>query len=291
MDPVIEGVTYNYITATRNANDYNSIRNIMKSISDASETNRYVINIPSGRWFECDIQGKEFITLRGANKNDTVLYCDGSSTTVMTPSDYSFAGQENKALNLVPKMNKHVVFALQSLKCENLTIEGIQIKYPVHSDSAGIFRLDFNNCIITLMPTTDMMTLVGIGIWGGQSINFNGCTFKRLTAVNANNNYGVYIHNWNDQSSPSSVTFKNSTFVNCPYALLEDLGSGQIDTISFENCQSDYQGNLYWAAANSGIGYSLRLHYINTIFAQIIPTYPWSLTTYNRPLYLNFINN
>ena len=46
------------ITATRNANNYNSIRDLVKGITDASEKKIYEIFIPDGEWFEFDLQGK-----------------------------------------------------------------------------------------------------------------------------------------------------------------------------------------------------------------------------------------
>ena len=50
---------YIEITATRNAADFNSIRGIVAGITDASENKVYVINVPNGRWFECDLNGKK----------------------------------------------------------------------------------------------------------------------------------------------------------------------------------------------------------------------------------------
>ena len=48
-----------HITATRNVADYNSIREIIAGINDASDIKQYIIHIPKGRWFESDLQGKK----------------------------------------------------------------------------------------------------------------------------------------------------------------------------------------------------------------------------------------
>lgn len=46
------------ITATRNANDYNSLRDLINSISDASEKKQYEIFIPKGEWLNLICKGK-----------------------------------------------------------------------------------------------------------------------------------------------------------------------------------------------------------------------------------------
>ena len=303
-DNRINGVTYNQIVATRNASDFNSIRELMNSITDATYLNQYLILIPKGRWFECDIQGKEFITLVGEDKNETVLYCDGNSTKV-TPLDYSFGGQGGKPLNTVSKMNKHVIFAFHSLNVENLTIEGKEIKYPIHADNNATYDLKFYKCIITLMESGDESNLVGVGLWGlierGQTLTFDRCNFRRKDK----GRYACFIHTWNNQNYPCKVTFKNSTFENCSFASIQDLGSNQHDVISFDNCVCDYQKYIYyggdfgfWLNSNGdhvtsfdAFPYSLWLNYTNTEVENVYPYNGWETQKIVlRPLYLNYIN-
>ena len=114
------GVDYTLITATRNAEDYNSIREIMAGINDASEENQYVILVPNGEWFECDLIGKKYVHIVGQSRSGSIIYNDGLSTK-LTPSDYSFSGEANKPLNTVSNMYKHTVNALADISIQNIT--------------------------------------------------------------------------------------------------------------------------------------------------------------------------
>ncbi|MNL19976.1 hypothetical protein D3C87_1412040 [compost metagenome] len=47
---------------------------------------------------------------------------------------------------------------------------------------------------------------------------------------------GVFLHNWNNQLAPSKVTFNRCKFDNCGYAMIDELGSDQVDLWNFPNC-------------------------------------------------------
>lgn len=62
------------IIASRNAANFNSIRDIIKGITDASAAKPYLIIVPAGDWFEIDHKGGgPYITVMGMGINDTRL--------------------------------------------------------------------------------------------------------------------------------------------------------------------------------------------------------------------------
>ena len=227
------------ITATRNAADFNSIREIINSITDASESKRYVIFVPNGRWFECDLQGKPFVSIVGEDRIKTVIYCDGTSDKV-TPNDYFFAGYRGVPLNTIPQGNKHVFFAVNDLDVRNLTIEGNDIKYCAHMDKDGWQSVSFDNC--HFIAKENVNCPVGIGIRGGQTISVKNSTLERTIT----GNYGFIAHNWNNQAGPSFLTFESCYFKRCGFALIDELGSEQDDDWKILNCYSDVGGEVRW---------------------------------------------
>lgn len=219
-------ITTHRIVATRNAEDYNSIRELLDSITDASEFNRYQIIIPRGRWFESDLRGKKWVELIGEDREESILYCDGTSDK-MTPSNYAYADYSNKPLNEISSIYKHVFFVTDDLKISNLKIEATSCKYCIHPDSAYFKSVSVDNCHLV---GTELNAIVGIGLHGGQDIVFNSCIFE-----NTSYGLGIYCHNWNNQSRGASLTIQNSLFRNVTFISLGELGSEQVDRINLIN--------------------------------------------------------
>lgn len=235
-------VSADYVTivATRNAANYNSIREIVAGITDATPSKKYIILVPVGRWFECDLQGKPNVIIVGEDRERTILYCDGTSSKV-TPSDYSYgASTSGVALSSLPQSQKHCVFALRDIAMKNLTIEVNDAKYCVHLDATGWVSAQFDNC--HFIANANVNYPVGIGIRGGQEIRFSGCILERIST----GQNGFFAHNWNNQSSPSSITFEDCYFRKCGFATIDELGSEQEDDWKLLNCYSDRGGNISW---------------------------------------------
>ena len=138
--------TYTKIIAAPNESGQDAIRDILNSITDASPSNQYMIFVPKGRWFECDIQGKQYVKIIGEDRDNTVLYCDGLSTDKFIPENYSHGLTPGTPLSEVPLSQKHCFFAKQNLDVENLTVEVNDVKYCVHLDYEGWSSIKFNNC-------------------------------------------------------------------------------------------------------------------------------------------------
>ena len=223
------------ITVVPNAGAFNSIRETIANITDATEFRRYRVHVLNGRWFECDLVGKEWVEIIGQDQLLTVLYCDGLSPKIV-PENYSF-GQVGVALNTVPQYQKHCFNALNDLVVSNLTVEVNDAKYCVHLDGATYKNVNFKNCYFKTFANVNFC--VGIGVYGyssgGQDLRFTGCTFER-TGVNE---YGVLFHNFHNQQKPSSLLIENSYFKNCNYLVVDELGSEQDDRVELINCSSD----------------------------------------------------
>jgi len=226
------------VTVQRNANNYSSIRETIASLNP-DYYNRYIVFVPRGRWFECDLIGKEYIEIVGEDMYETVLYVDGNSTN-LTPVNYSFGSEyANKPLNEVPQHLKHIFNARQNLSVKNLSMEANDAKYCVHLDNNGYGKASFVNCRMSIFSGVNYP--VGIGIWSGQILEFYGCEFKRSTA-----GQGMFAHNWNNQNAPVKIHIENSRFTNCGFMTVDELGSDQNDEFNLINCYSDTGGGVIW---------------------------------------------
>jgi hypothetical protein len=235
---VVSKITYVDIVAERNEDDFNSIREIMKGITDASEYKRYRILVPEGEWFECDIQGKKYVEIIGAGIDKTILYCDGNSTN-LTPSDYSVAGYENVPLNSFPRGSKHVFYSKYDVVALNMTIRGTEIRYCMHIDT------DTYDYVHVKKVRFDMITdrpCIGLGVRGHQEVIFDQCVFEINKAITTipKTCAGIFIHNHvAAQTKPMKFTVMNSQFVRCVYMNVECFNTTQVDELNLINCTTD----------------------------------------------------
>ena len=270
------------ITATRNAANFNSIREIINSITDASSEKRYIIHVPVGEWFECDIQGKDYVSIIGEDRERTILYCDGLSDNV-TPSDYSYAANANTALNAVSKIYKHVFFAKKNLIVRNLSVKALSCKYCLHLDQETYTELLFDNCHFY---GTNLNNIIGIGIHAGQHLRFENCIIENLDALG----YGVFCHNDSAQSKPTNMEFENCYFKSCHIISMMELGSNKDDNWKVLNCYSSFsspqvkielgdKGNntSYWKNADgvyetdpSKVPYFIKSNFLGTNVKKIV---------------------
>jgi hypothetical protein len=283
------------VIATRNTADYNSIRDLMDKLSlTADESHKFQIIIPKGRWFESDIKGHPHIELIGEDKDETILYCDGTSNN-LTPADYSYSAYANRPLSEIDYNYKHCVFVRDNIHLENLTIEVNNAKYCIHCDKTGKRKGFFRNC--KCVTFNEVNAALGMGIWGNQSFEFESCEFVRKVGAA----YCVYLHNWNNQDSTSSVKFKNCYFSH-DYILITELGSEYSCSVNLNNCVSGVDspiikcgvekksnGESYWVNPSTGetvtdlklVPYSIKINYIGTEIAGISQN--------NRPQILEYV--
>lgn len=263
VEEKVGNIVFHTIVATRNSADYNSIRDIINGITDASEKNQYIIKVPKGRWFECDIQGKDFVTIIGEDREQTILYCDGTSTK-LTPSGYSYIEESNKPLNTIDYNYKHCIFLKNNLIVKNLRIEVNDCKYAAHLDNNGFSNARFENCHFVAIGD-NINKVVGTGAYAGQQMEFYGCIFERQnTTIDDKFNYGIFTHNYASQSAPSSIFIDKCLFKNCNFWLLWEQNSGQEDCYYLTDCYADRLKSVEWAANSVNDGYCIKLNTLGT---------------------------
>ena len=236
----------NKITATRNANNFNSIRELINSITDASETNRYEVFVPNGEWFEVDIHPKKWVKILCESK-DTVIFCNATDTNPLLtlPNDYQYVSERGKQLASADRMAIHTLFITEDTDIENGTFITIRGKYAVHIDNGGFQNAKFKN---VTFEGRNCIAPVGIGIWGGQKLIFENCKFE-----NGGNDlyYGVAIHNWNNQAKGTITNLTDCFFDSCKLIKVDELGSNQTDVINLINCNSNLENAIYIDAVSA----------------------------------------
>ena len=258
--------TYIDITATRNEEDYNSIRDLVKSITDASYYKRYRIHIPAGRWFECDLNGKKYTELIGEGIGKTIIYNDTTSSN-LTPSDYSFSQSAEQELNSISRMTTHVIMATDDFIATDISFTVNSAKYPVHLDNPGYSEVKFTRCYFEIT----VGACFGIGINSGQRIEFNQCQFMDYgTDGTDGTGSSGYIHNWLNGTEKAIVTFNECHWLsNGGYAYIEDLGGYHDTIINFNSCTSSFSNpDIYY---NVLLGFWKKEDGTNETNASLIP--------------------
>lgn len=164
------------------------------------------IKIKPGVYAET-ITTRDWVNLIGANRDMCVIRYDGGSDTAAT-------------------VRKHTLWATSSTTLRNLTIVGIRVKYCIHSDGGGKFVLNIENCTVRReYPAGEpkpYAAAFGIGLRGDQHITMRDC---RVAA-----DLPVYLHNWNDQRAPCSMTLEKCVMKGKESAVgIYCLGSKQRD--------------------------------------------------------------
>ena len=288
-----EDYTETVVIAQRNANNYNSIREIVMGLN-ANVSNRYIVYVPKGRWFECDLVGKPYVKIIGEDKDETILYNDGASEN-LTPADYSFGAYQNLPLNTISRSFKHCVNVRNDIYLENLTIEVNDSKYCVHLDASGERQGEFIHC--KFIANQNVNYPLGFGVWAKQKFIFRFCELYQHAE---GSEYCQFIHNWNNQQAICNVQFFNCYFNN-NIALIGELGSEYSMLLDIINCFSEEEnpkvhffvesreGQSYWINPETQesvtdltlVPYSIKLNYIGTNIKGV--------TQQNRPQILNYM--
>lgn len=270
------------IVATRNEQNFNSIRELIESLP-ADSNHPYEIFVPKGRWHECDLRGKKYVYIIGEDMYETIIYNDGLSNNI-TPNNYPF-GLGGKPLNEIPKDFKHIIYAQNDLNISNVRLETNDCKYCVHLDNLYYNNIVINNCIIATKENVNFP--IGIGIYGGQNINIMSSII-----IAYDKKEGIFCHNWNNQRFPSSIIIKDTLFDGCDFLMVDELGSEQNDLWQLINCKStkpkggnvsfmvDYnnENKTYWINNNGEnesdpqkVPYSIKLNTLGSNVNAFIP--------------------
>ncbi|MFA7173935.1 MAG: pectinesterase family protein [Kiritimatiellia bacterium] len=195
------------VVAQDGTGQFKSINEAMKSIQDATEADPVDIKIKAGIYVET-ITTRNWVNLIGADRDTCIIRYDGGSETN------------------TPVSRKHTLWATSSTTLRNLTIVGTRVKYCIHSDGGRKFVLNIENCALRReYPVGEPKPYVaafGIGLRGDQHIAMRDC----LVAADL----PIYLHNWNDQRAPCSMTLENCVLKGKEHAIaIYCLGSKQND--------------------------------------------------------------
>ena len=218
FNELLKNIKFNYVTVQSTA--FNSIRDTLNKITDASELNRYIVIVPSGTYNECDIQGKKYVTIKGENRNSVIIKADGTSDNI-TPEDYFWEDYKNTALKNIPRSFKHIICLKEDLEIENCTFIANECKYVFHGENSGWTNCKFTNCVL---KETNCDSTIGLGLRHVQHLVFKNCEIysDSLSGI-------LYYHNW---------TWKQTTNFKIPL-----YGGGS--KCSFEGCKLNIKRNLF----------------------------------------------
>jgi len=296
------------IIVTRNANNFNSIRELMATITNATEIHKVRIVVPEGEWRECDIVGKQNVIIEGAGIDKTVIFNRGDFHGFQVPGDYSFSTYGFFYPDAIPQQYSHVVHAQMPVTMKNLTLRADGCKYTVHNDNDMQNDLiDFEN--VKFLAIDNVSSCVGLGLHGvsiGQKALFDKCIFESMHS----DHFGIFMHNCNNQLLPVELTIRNSRFNNCQTLLLNELGSEQPDQVNLLNCFSDGGGAITYGVDNNGadsywinpatglaepdptlVPYNLRVDTLGSNIMHITPSiFGGTMNIVSRPNWHKYIN-
>ena len=265
--------------------NYNLIRTMVKSITDASETKRYRIIVPKGEWHESDLSGKPYVEIVGEDLFDTVIWNDGLSTK-LTPSDYSTPSESNKPLNQVPQHLKHVVYVTEDTNISNLTIDARgNIKYCAHIDATTYEEVNMK--VRFVRSAEEVNNCVGIGLKPNQKINLDGSVFIRT-----DNQPAIFVHNSPDQSAGSELNLDNTFYQGCSYVLVGEMGSQHGDWIYLRNADANITSNKFITVICEvdpvSLPYNFRMNIVGTKVNSIVQL-PYQGNNNPRPRFAGYI--
>lgn len=238
------------------------IAKLIRSITDASESNRYEVYIHKGTYKEIDIITKDYVDVVGEDMMQTKLVCNGTDTATSF-SDYFFSDYANTPINQIPWQYKHLMIHMSNSKVSNLTlVSQEQTKYVIHQDGlVKNFIAVVENCNIVFEWNQSM--IIGIGAAAGENFVYKNCRFIQPTSVDVVNKSAFNIHNSASQNASCSVIFDKCVFNHCGYISTSDNVSGQNDWYKFIDCKHDTAINAFiYHFANGDGPYDAKLQII-----------------------------
>ena len=270
-----------YTVNAQGTGDYTTIREAIIAQS-TTFSERVIINVEAGTYYEQDIIGSDWVWLRGIGEVNIIS--DGLSTAI-SPVDYSNPTYANTAYNLIPRAYKHVFWLHESMLITDITTTCNDVKYNVHSDLGGYYQYYFYNCIFNYRSEDSAFLFnVGIGTFNGQQQNYIDCDLNIISNL--------------DVSNSSRINFHNSTgagSVNGGSLILQGVtvNFGDIVTVyQLETTTENYEYiDIRKCDVPSGMGISIES--TSTAFAYTINVIydddSLIITSINRPDYQSYI--
>ena len=229
------------VVAQDGTGQFKTITEALESVKDATKERPVDIKIKPGTYAET-ITTLDWVNLIGENRDTCVIRYDGGPDAANT-------------------VKKHTIWATSNTTLQNLTIVGIRVKYCIHSDGGRGYMLNVENCTLRReYPDGEPKTFpvaFGIGLHADQHIVMKDCLLEA--------DLPIYIHNWNDQLAPCSMTLEKCVLKGKESALgIYCLGSKQRDFFVIHD--SVLEGNETGVKyVNFGPGTSLKWNGISEI--------------------------
>jgi len=193
------------VVAADGSGDFSCITGAIASVKNATQSSPVDIIIRPGVYTET-IRTRNWVNLAGEDRDKCVV-------------TYDSGAKSNIHLY-------HTIAATSNTRIKNLTLVGKTVKYVIHSDGGREFLLEIENCTLRReYPSEESRqykAAFGIGLHAGQHIGMSNCLVEA--------DLPVYLHNWNDQAAPCSMTIEKCVLKGKEHALfISLLGSKQRD--------------------------------------------------------------
>ena len=201
------------VTVKKSGGDYASVQAAINAVCPTAE-NPVDIVIYEGTYTE-EIIGKDYINLIGVDRNTVIL-----QSLATTGDSANTASRDGIKANY-------------NMSIKNLTINAQNTKYAIHADATtdspnkAPYTLLIENCTVNKALYNGYDIAIGAGLRADQHIIIRNCDL--IGAGGA-----VYVHNWNDQTAPCSLTIENSKLTGTSRCGLwiDSLGSNQKDVVT-----------------------------------------------------------
>ena len=186
--------------------DFANLKLCLESITDATETNRYIVNIHAGEY------------------NIDSLYNDYTVSGLFVPNYVKLKGIGDKH-NVILKaelVTQSTMFSLLNFRnvceLENLTLYSKNCRYTIHDDfqdgkNSYCYRM-IKDCIF-IGENCAYGSVYGSGLKGNAVWNFINCEFDATkSAPNGTAGNGFSNHNNTNVTTSSTITFENCRLIN-----------------------------------------------------------------------------
>lgn len=203
--------------------DTTTIKAALALTTSATYAVPYRIFVRNGTYNEIQMDGRDYVTIEGESRDGVIIVSNGLRTDVDPVSGQRYVDMAESA--------KHGFWIHHQMTLKNLTLRSNNVKYCIHTDSTGAWTFTVDNCVLehsTGYPH-------GVGLLAGQHIVWTNCIF-RYTGANPALDYGIFLHNWNDQAGSVTAYASGCTFDDCGVAVVTELGSEQSDLFTLSSC-------------------------------------------------------
>lgn len=183
------------IQVSKDGGDFNSISSAVAYISDSSESNRYLVNVGAGEFFEplIDLKSKPYVSIVGSSIQTTIVYPDNSNHHVFTIGD----------------SNEISFLTISSAGSGYAGVAAID-----SGDFMQLHKVSFVDCDTCVKVTSSTQDTVGYL----EYVDFNGTMTHGLN-IESTNGFNATINVENFYTFPSSSGF-TAAYITGPDASL-----------------------------------------------------------------------